>query len=220
MPAGDPEKIARRRETIRRMWPTGASMDQIAQVCGEPLATIATTITRMRRAGEDLPRRNGDQPYDTASPQRDQIVTMWREGRTVPEIAEAMALDRFVVTARLSEARSIGLSVPRRNQHAATPLTFESRTIIELWQAGVRAKEIGERLGLSPDAVQLRVRRLRRQGHDLATRRRDTRTAVPPSPPEVAPRGRASSRDEALDLVRARHQRRQAERAARRDGAL
>lgn len=63
--------------------------------------------------------------YDGARERHARMCELWREGRTVPEIMEALSVTRGAVSSALREARRRGEDVPPRKLLPLKPLTVQ-----------------------------------------------------------------------------------------------
>ncbi len=80
-PAASAQELARREKTLLRMWPAGASYQEIADELGMTLAGAAGLVARLRARGADLPRRRA--PAQRDAPKRDRVLELWADGRTL-----------------------------------------------------------------------------------------------------------------------------------------
>jgi lambda repressor-like predicted transcriptional regulator len=89
----------------------------------------------------------------------DVLVTGYRSGQAMTELARQFGIERRTVAALLDRAR-----VPRRHELTAERL----KDAAELYDAGWSAAKLGEHFGVSPDTM---LRRLRSSGVTIWPRR-------------------------------------------------
>ena len=149
------------REQVESLWRQGISIEDVAERQGVPRNTMRARLAEMRKAGWDLPRR------PRRAPQRNRVLGLLAAGLTPGEIGEKLGMNPSTVSTTVSEARKRGIEIPHQGQ-----LRKQQRRsqILRLWNEGLSATQIADRLGSTRHAIHSQVLLMRRDGWDVPRR--------------------------------------------------
>lgn len=146
-------------ETILQLIADGLSVREMVDRLGTTDTTVRAVIKRLDKEGRitEFPGRGRKKG------KRDAIIQLFREGRTMDEIAEQLGLSRYYVRNEIGEARKSGVLTdkPARKLRA---FRADDDAIVRFVEEGLTIKQIAERLGMKPQDVYMRASRLRREG--------------------------------------------------------
>lgn len=155
---------AERNERIYAAWNEGEPGWYIAEREGMTETDVLNLIDRARRRyGRDLAlhrkRNRTDWP---------EIERLYREGKRIGEIAEALGENYDNVARMVIAMREAGYDLPPRSRR------YSEEDIAEIegwWAGGLTCREIGERLGITAGGASSLIVLLRDRGYDLPPRR-------------------------------------------------
>ena len=146
------ERVGANESTVRN-WYLGGECR-----CGAPLDGSRGTRSSVRLCASCLRTRNAER--------NERLVEMWEEGVPTWEIAQRLGITAGRVRNWVSDARRRGQTISPRSAHDHD----HWEEIEKLWLEGLTYRAIGERTGLSAQAVGSRVQSMRRAGLDLPYR--------------------------------------------------
>ena len=101
------------------------------------------------------------------------ILKLWHLGATHREIAEVLGVNKEVVGSEVSKMREAGFDLPHRGAHGwrCSPVSEEEQeAIVQMWDEGRPAEEIGRAFALEAQAVRNLVGRLRHGRPEISYR--------------------------------------------------
>lgn len=162
---------AERNRRIIDAWNEGQPEWYIAEQEGLRMTQVRGCIGHARERGErvELHRKRNRTDWP-------EIERLYREGRTLREIGEAIGDSPHGVSNKLMHMRRVGIGdLPARGRRCSDEDVAELEA---MWERGDQIEQIAAHLKITPGSAAARISRLRAEGYDFPRRRPGRRAAA------------------------------------------
>jgi transposase len=128
------------------------------------------------------PKRGGGKSSPEVAAKRQKVAELWKQGKSVKEIAEILEKSSGTITAEAARLRKQGVELEKRRRKPSLEINPHRQRIAELWNQH-SPSEIAEQLGVHVNTVKYHATQLKKQGINLERKRKG-----PKKSPKVATR--------------------------------
>ena len=158
-----PERKNENDEKILELLEKGLSQKEVGEQLGVSPDAISKRIKKMRERGVDIPERKNKKD--------EKILELLEKGLNQNKIAKQLGVSAKIVSIRIKKMRERGVEIPERKKENDE----RDNKILELLEKGFSQKEVGEQLGVSPEAISYRIKRMRERGVEVPKNKRTAR---------------------------------------------